>query len=68
MRRRELLTRLQRLGKERGWELSFVRHGGNHDQFTLGPVHLTIPRHKNINEQLARKIIRRIERAEGEPT
>ncbi len=65
MRRRELLRNLESLGRSRGWELVFIRHGGKHDHFLIGPIHLTIPRHKNINEQLARKMINRVDRYEG---
>lgn len=54
MKRRELEKRL----KKAGWEL--LRHGANHDVWTNGDQQEAIPRHNEINEQLARAILRRV--------
>jgi len=40
-----------------GWR--FVRHGGNHDVWSNGETEEAIPRHREINERLARAILRR---------
>lgn len=53
MKRRELL----RLFEKVGWRLE--RHGGNHDIYTDGVHVVSIPRHPNINEQLAKALIKR---------
>jgi len=40
----------------------FLRHGANHDVWTNGEDIEPVPRHKEINEKLARSIIKRIKR------
>lgn len=37
----------------------FERHGSSHDIYVRGNVKETIPRHNDINEQLAKAILRR---------
>lgn len=37
----------------------FERHGGNHDIYVRGNEREEIPRHKEINEKLAKAILRR---------
>jgi mRNA interferase HicA len=37
----------------------FERHGGSHDIYIKGNVKETIPRHKEINERLAKAILKR---------
>ena len=59
MKRRELEKRL----KKAGWYL--LRHGGNHDVWTDGDRQEAIPRHNEINERLARSILRRIGKGES---
>ena len=39
-----------------GWW--FERHGGKHDYWTNGKVHQSVPRHKEVDEMLAKKIIK----------
>jgi mRNA interferase HicA len=51
VKRRELEGRLRALG----W--SFLRHGGNHDVWTDGGRLEYVPRHAELNEILARKIL-----------
>lgn len=51
MRRRELERRLRELG----W--SFLRHGGSHDVWTDGERLEYLPRHAEVNERLARRIL-----------
>lgn len=52
MKRRDLEQRLALLG----WWLK--RHGGRHDYWTNGAEEEAVPRHPEINEHLARKIIK----------
>lgn len=53
MKKKDLLNKLS----EFGWY--FLRHGGNHDVWTNGQETEAIPRHNEINEYLAKKIIRK---------
>jgi mRNA interferase HicA len=57
MKRRELERRLRELG----WTLQ--RHGGKHDVWVSADGSSTdyVPRHPEINERLARAILRRAE-------
>jgi len=51
VRRRELERRLRSLG----W--CFLRHGGSHDVWTDGERLEYIPRHAELNELLARRVL-----------
>lgn len=53
MKRKDLIKKLI----NNGWY--FKRNGGNHDVYTDGIKDEAIPRHNEINEQLAKSIIRR---------
>jgi predicted RNA binding protein YcfA (HicA-like mRNA interferase family) len=56
MKRRELVRKLEEIG------CVLVRHGGNHDWYT-NPVtkkSQPVPRHNEINEYLAKSIIRKL--------
>jgi mRNA interferase HicA len=59
VKRRELERRLLALG----WSL--VRHGGNHDVWTDGEQLEYVPRHAEINDNLARKILKKAEWKKG---
>ena len=37
----------------------FERHGGNHDVYVKGNIREIIPRHREVNEQLAKAILKR---------
>jgi mRNA interferase HicA len=50
-------TELIKKFESNGWYLK--RNGGAHDIYTNGKESETIPRHKEINENLARAIIKR---------
>jgi len=56
MKKRDLEKALRRIG----W--TFLRHGKRHDIWTDGDREEAIPRHNEINEKLAREILRRAER------
>jgi len=53
MKRRDLLKKLE----DAGWWLA--REGARHDIYTNGKQSEPIPRHREINEELARAIIKR---------
>ena len=53
MRQKDLIKKL----KNQGFE--FYRHGGNHDIYKRGNDTEMIPRHKEINEKLAKAILRK---------
>jgi mRNA interferase HicA len=53
VKRKDLIRRLE----ENGWHLA--RNGANHDLYTDGTYTETIPRHTEINENLAKAIIKR---------
>lgn len=48
---------LVKLFKKNGWWL--LRHGGNHDIYTNGKETEEIVRHREMNERLAKAIIRK---------
>lgn len=52
MKKVDLEKQLTRLG----WR--FSRHGGNHDVWTNGKINESVPRHKEINEFTAKKILK----------
>lgn len=54
MKRRELVKLLE----DNGWYVK--RNGGNHDIYTDGTRVEPIPRHSDINERLARNIIKKL--------
>ncbi|MFN6472388.1 MAG: type II toxin-antitoxin system HicA family toxin [Nostoc sp. SerVER01] len=54
MKRRDLISKLEEMG------CIFVRHGGKHDwyQNPITKISQAVPRHREINEQLAKHIIK----------
>ncbi len=53
MKQRELVKKLEEIG------FRFDKHGGNHDIYIRCKDKEVIPRHKDINEKLARAILRK---------
>lgn len=53
MKHRDLVKRLESAG------FVLVRHGGNHDIYARGSDTEQVPRHKEINENLARHILKK---------
>lgn len=53
MKHKDLVRRLE----SKGWYL--LKHGSNHDIYTNGKDIEPIPRHKEINEMLAKSIVKR---------
>jgi mRNA interferase HicA len=59
MKRREIERKLRELG----WR--FLKHGGNHDRWTNGKEVEEVPRHREIHEMLALKILNTAKRFPG---
>ena len=53
MRRRNLIRRIKKVG------FVFERHGGEHDIYRKGIYIVSIPRHSEINERLAKAILKK---------
>lgn len=53
MKRRDLIKKLENAGFE------LVSHGGNHDIYKRGTDMESVPRHREIDERLARSIMRK---------
>lgn len=53
MKNKDLVKKLENAG------FVFERHGGNHDIYVRGNDCEQVPRHKEINERLARAILRK---------
>lgn len=53
MKRKDLVKKLEAAG------FIFERHGGNHDVYTRGKDREMIPRHSEINERLAKAILKK---------
>ena len=56
MKRRDLVRKLEEIG------CVLVRHGGNHDWYTNPATKKSqpVPRHNEVNEHLAKSIIRKL--------
>lgn len=53
-----MLTRdLIALLEKNGWK--FSRHGSNHDLYVKGTTRETVPRHRKVDDDLAKAIIKR---------
>ena len=57
MNKRTLIKRIREIAQEDGFELTFVREGGNHEIWSIRSHRLVIPRHREINEYTAQSII-----------
>lgn len=53
MKQRDLIKKLEKAG------FKLDRHGGEHDVYKRGDEEESIPRHKEIKENLAKHIIRK---------
>ncbi len=59
MKKKDLEKKL----KKAGWWLA--RHGGNHDIWTNGKITNQVPRHAEVNELLAKSIVKQAEQHPG---
>lgn len=64
MRKQELEAKIAKLAKANNVEWVHVG-GSKHDKYHFNGVVIMIPRHREIGEQLAKKIIRDCEKALG---
>jgi mRNA interferase HicA len=53
LKQKDLIRKLEKAG------FVFERHGSNHDVYARGTEKEEVPRHKEIDERLARAIIKR---------
>lgn len=53
MKQRDLIRKLESIG------FRFERHGGNHDIYKRGNDEEKIPRHREIDERLAKVILKK---------
>ena len=60
-RRRELTQRIARAAKRKPVAWTLQRRGGNHDVYKLGDLVIPIPRHAEIIERTAERILRECE-------
>lgn len=61
MKRRDLINKLHEIAKTKGEKL-VITEGGKHSKATIGDWAEPIPRHKEINEQLAKAILKRAQK------
>lgn len=61
MKRRDLMNKLAQVAQENGHALT-QQEGGNHTKVIIGDWKQPIPRHREIDEKLARTILHRAER------
>lgn len=57
MKRTELLQRLAAVASARGYTFEFVREGGNHTIYRIGPSLFPVGRHRDVPELTARRTI-----------
>jgi mRNA interferase HicA len=67
VKRRTLLKAMASLARAAQVDFGFERRGGSHDIYRWGGQMIPIPRHREINERLARGVLANLRRiAEGE--
>ena len=61
MKRRDLIEKIEAMG------CVLIRHGGKHDWYQNPRTRMAqpVPRHREINEFLARSILRKLSREQG---
>lgn len=62
MKRRILLRSLAHLAQAHGVSFRLERSTGPHDVYRWGDYMIPIPRHREVNERLARSILRDVQR------
>ena len=62
MKKRDLERRIVRMCRDAGVELHYVG-GTNHDKYRINGVMVSVPRHTEVGEALAKKILKDVERA-----
>ena len=62
MKKRDLERKMLQMCRDAGVELHYVG-GTNHDKYRINGVMVSVPRHTEVREALARKILKDVERA-----
>ena len=65
MKKQELMKRLRKIARSEQIPFHIARQGGKHEVHQFGTAKLTIPRHAEINERLARAILQQAEQEVG---
>lgn len=65
-KRRDLLKRIRAGARDRGIPFSLKKHGGCHDIWLIGNQPITIPRHKELDDDLAKEIYSQCQKTLGE--
>lgn len=60
VKRRDLISKINSLARELGLQAEYTE-GGQHTKVKLGDKQSVIPRHREINEITAQKILRHLE-------
>lgn len=58
MKRQKLIRELRQVARDSGVQFELAREGGNHTVYRVGAVTVTVPRHTEISDRLAQKIIK----------
>ena len=61
MKRVELIRRARRAAGAAGLHFGLVRQGGSHEIWACGETRVTLPRHREINEQTVARIAHELE-------
>lgn len=61
MRKRDLISKLEKVAASGGERLVFIREGQAHEIWKVGSTVVQIPRHKEVNKYVANRILRQIE-------
>lgn len=61
MNRRQMLRRIAKQARKDGVEFGFEREGGSHSVYRLGAKTIPVPRHNDIDDDLARLIFKQTE-------
>jgi len=57
-----LIGELAQLARRQGVEFLLRRHGGRHDVYQFDQLTIVVPRHREIDERIARGMLRDCER------
>lgn len=61
MKRADLLRKISRSARKAGFEWAIVREGSQHELWALDGERVTVPRHREIDEDTARSILKTLE-------
>lgn len=66
MKRVDLLRLIARAARRSGREWRLLRDRGDHEIWSLDGIRVVIPRHREVNEMIARQILIKLEPRLGE--